>query len=108
VPATVVSSSLGVGKGFYPDIHYEYVLDGRRIRGMQFRTSPMSFTLPGAARAIVAKYPVGTALQVFVDPNDPDNAVIEAGGDRRMLTLAYVFSAFGLYLGIRLILAVAN
>lgn len=99
---------MGIGQGFYPDIQYEYVLGGRRIRGLQFQTSPVHFALPGAARAIVAKYPVGTALQIFVDPDDPDNAVIEAGGDRKMLILAYVFAAFGILVGIRLILTAAN
>jgi hypothetical protein len=108
VSATVVSSSLGIGGGFFPDIHYEYVHEGRRIRGLQFQTSPVAFATSRGARTIIAKYPVGTALQVFVDPSDPDNAVIEAGGDRKMLTLAYVIASFGLFAGTKLLLAIAH
>jgi hypothetical protein len=106
VPATVVSANVARTNVVYPEIQYEYVLEGRRIRSLQFQTLGVwwGFWARPALR-VVQKYPVGSSITVYVDPRDSSNAVIEPGGDPRFLPLVFTMAAFATYAGVRFILA---
>lgn len=103
--ATVRSATLELGKGFYANIEYEYLCEGRRIRGLQLQTLEVSLPWPTSAQRMIEKYPVGSTITIYVDPNDPGNAVIEPGGDPKYLPLFLTVAAFTLLAGARVIFA---
>jgi len=86
---------------YQPTIQYEYVVNGQHLQsehvrmGMAYGTS---WTQP--AQNVVDKYPAGAIVQVFYNPANPNEAVLEhsAGGSNRILTCVVV-----LILGILLI-----
>lgn len=109
VPATVVASHVQITQGIGANVEYEYVLDGRKYRGIRIRTLAIDWGfLIDPARRTVDKYPVGSSITIFVDPNDAENAVIEPGGDRKFLPFVFVGASMVFYAGIRWILAAAN
>lgn len=63
---------------YWPEIRYEYTRDGKPIVGDR-----IWFIVRGpgeeATRSIIAKYPVGKIVPVFVNPNDEYEAVLEKG-----------------------------
>lgn len=105
-PATVTNATLELGKGFYANIEYEYFHKGRRIRSNQLHTLEVSLPWPSSAQRTIDKYPVGSVISVYVDPNDPSNAVIEPGGDPKHLPLFITIAAFVFLAGLKQILAV--
>jgi hypothetical protein len=61
------------------EIRYEYEIDGVRREGRR-----VAYTVAmgeGDLRARAARYPAGRAVEVHVDPEDPDRAVLEPGAD---------------------------
>ena len=65
------------------NIVYVYRVGGEEYRGQRVR---FDWEMDRAdAEATVAKYPVGTLVTVYYDPDDPSSAVLEPGGD------AYVY-----------------
>ena len=74
---------------YQPTIQYEYVVNGQHLQsnhvrfGMAYGTS-----WTGSAQNVVDKYPQGTLVQVFYNPTNPTEAVLEhsAGGSNRILT----------------------
>ena len=107
LPATVLSATVGMGRVFIPSVEYEYMHEGRRFRGVQLRTLMVGWGWSGPARRTVEKYKVGAAINVFVDPRDPANAVIEPGGDRNFLPFCFSMAVLALYVGVRFICAAA-
>jgi|SRR6185437_11742435 len=75
-------SGAGVTTGeweFIPVIEYEYQYDGRSFRSSMRRPSNYSVGQIPEAEAIVARYPVGSGVCVFVNSKRPDVAVLEYG-----------------------------
>lgn len=103
--ATVKSATLEIGKGFYANIEYEYLREGRRILSNQLQTLEVSLPWPTSAQQMIEKYPVGSEITVYVDPKDPSNAVIEPGGDPKYLPLFLTIAGFTLFVGGRVIFA---
>lgn len=62
-----------------PRVVYEYEVGGRRYSSEQIRAGDRFFAMrsSGDAYDIVDRYPVGTAIAVFYDPNDPNQAALE-------------------------------
>lgn len=104
VAGTIVESTTGFSSSYHPQIQYEYVHDGRRLRGLEVRTHKFMGTWPGAANKVLARYPVGASVTVYVDPEDPEDAVLEPGGDPHFFWFVYCFSAFWLFLGFKQLL----
>lgn len=63
---------------YWPEIRYEYTRNGKPVVGDR-----IWFTASGSGKeaslSIVAKYPVGKVVPVFVDPDDEYAAVLEKG-----------------------------
>lgn len=60
------------------DLRYEYVIDGRRYESQTLRydQSPQFWD-----ELLIAQYPVGREVTVFTNPENPQDAVLEAGVD---------------------------
>jgi hypothetical protein len=86
---------------FYPVVAYTYEHDARVIQGKRI----CSFEITGNWRSTpekwVRKYPVGSTVTVFVDPDDPHNSVLEPGADKKFLPLALTISGVLILLGVR-------
>ena len=81
VAGTITESRvLRQGNTRSPRVSYGYVAAARPQVGYRLWVGPRSISAsdPWADR-VAARYPVGAAVQVAVDPNDPAYAVLEAG-----------------------------
>jgi len=64
---------------YFPLIHYSYVVNGRERQGSRLRFGLTSTRSRAGAAQILAPWPVGAAIQVRYDPDDPDQSVLEPG-----------------------------
>ena len=67
-------------RSFTPRITYEYETDG----GETVRSQRISFGFDGPSpgfvgRRIISRFPVGSEVDVFIDPDDPSNTIIDPG-----------------------------
>ncbi len=61
-------------------IHYEYQIDGQTLGGdTVWFGGNFSSTDSGSARKTVNRYPVGEQVDVYYNPEDPTNSVLEPG-----------------------------
>jgi len=84
VPGVVLSSKVVSDAEFdVPAIEYSYEVDGVAYRGNRVTKSPLLLkNWPGPAERLVARYPVGVTISVFVDPKDPHRAYLQPRGYR--------------------------
>lgn len=76
------SSASREGKTRYgPYVQYEYRAQGQRFVGEGVRLVTQLHESEAEARAVVDRYPVGSHVQVFFDPDDPGTAVLESGAE---------------------------
>ncbi len=61
------------------EINYSYIVDGQRYHGNKCTTLETRWTSPAGAARVQSQYPVGAAVDVFYDPQDPARAVLEPG-----------------------------
>lgn len=80
-PCTILSSEVGVHRGdgttYSIDIEYEYVVDEKRYQSdrYSFWSEGSSSGRSGKAE-VVRQYPKGAMRTCFVDPDDPESAVL--------------------------------
>ncbi len=76
---------------YTPAVRYEYTVGAQTYLGHRVKADDYG---GGADRAygIVNRYPAGTTLTVFYDPDDPDQAVLETGADTSGV---YLFGGVG-------------
>src|SRR5262245_42686043 len=91
VSGAIVASSAGFGSQFFPEVQYRYAIGGRTHLGLEIRSHLFMGNFPGYARRVLAKFPVGATVTVYVDPANPANAVLEPGGDARFFVFLYCF-----------------
>jgi hypothetical protein len=75
-------------------VRYAYGVGGRRYEQSQSDLAPTA-SLPDRAQAVIARYPIGSAVTVYYDPRAPQRALID-------LTIRphHVFSTLFVFLGI--------
>jgi hypothetical protein len=104
------SSEGGYSSSYYPAVLYEYQVMGQRYQSSTLSPG-MEYGLgfQGRVQARVAKYPAGSTVMVYYNPDNPAQAVLEhsATGNRIMgwvavlilvilaCTLVMMFGAFG-------------
>ena len=81
---------------------YQYTLAGRThtARRLSFGATDSSAS---TARQVVSRYPAGTAVTVFYDPDDPDQATLETGttsGTYLPLGIGITLAAVGAFMAI--------
>ena len=81
------STADGDSTSYYPTVVYEYAVNGQRFQSRRIRFgSEIGYGFRRMAENIVAKYPNGTLVSVFYDPQNPAEAVLEqsAGSSNRL------------------------
>jgi hypothetical protein len=58
-------------------VEYEFAVNGRQFRGDSRRILPAIQTSDASAEEIAARYRAGAAVDVFYDPNNPRDAVLD-------------------------------
>lgn len=74
------ATTRGSGHHYVAKLRYRYTFEGQAYSGTRVHTagSP-SFNRGDEAAAFIANYPVGGAVQVFVNADDPAQAVLQHG-----------------------------
>ena len=70
-----------------PEIVFSYQINETNYR-RQFEFPEGTHPLPEFAKAYNNKYPVGTKVEVFYNPEQPDNATLEPGAQGDWMILA--------------------
>jgi hypothetical protein len=68
----------GSSTAYYPQVAYTYRVDGKDYTGNQIQFgTPIGYGWAGRAQKIADSYPVGKNVEVFYNPADPYEAVLE-------------------------------
>jgi hypothetical protein len=60
-------------------IDYEFLHHGRAFKSSRRRMGNYASGLSADAEAITSRYPAGSSVTVFVNPNNPEKSVLEYG-----------------------------
>jgi hypothetical protein len=91
VDSTIRSWSTDDGTSYRADILYEYEAAGRTWRSNRLDFFPLSSSSYADQEAVTERYPAGTTIGCFVDPDDPSRSVL----DRRLRPI-YLLGLFPL------------
>ena len=84
VDGVIISSEVNLqedGEFYSPDIAYEYAVAGSTRVGTKVKAYLLMYNWSGPAKRLCERYRTGVAVKVYVDPNNPLNAVLEPGMD---------------------------
>jgi hypothetical protein len=88
---------------YHPVVEYTYQVGGQSFTGRRITFGPVTGNSnPRKAQEVLSRYPSGGAVQVYYNPQKPDEAVLEkrASGTNVMLILGIVFLAITACLGL--------
>jgi hypothetical protein len=83
---------------YYPRVAYQYTAEGRSYNGSKINIGGNTGGMEWLSRRAVKKYPSGKKVSVHYNPDDPADAVLEAGiagSSIFMLLMGAVFLAAG-------------
>jgi len=92
------SDSSDSGASYSADILYEYHLDGAKLNGSRVSFGELSSGDASDASRVLSRYPEGTKVQVYYNPDDPFDAVLEPGMNKGVWFLpafGAIFATFG-------------
>jgi len=84
----------GTSTAYYAVVLYEYAANGKRLRSNRIHLgSEVGFGWTGQAQNTVNTYPEGALVEVYYNPENPVEAVLErtAGSSNRIFTCVAVF-----------------
>ncbi|GFE83492.1 hypothetical protein GCM10011487_54920 [Steroidobacter agaridevorans] len=64
---------------FFPAVCYEYPFEGRLLSGERIGFFDIGARHPNVAKKVLARYPVGAEVDVYVDPLRPTRSVLTPG-----------------------------
>lgn len=67
------------GISYYPDVDYEYVVDGKKYIGEKIFYGQYGSGMRDKIQKIADKYPAGKMVTVYYNPKNPGEAVLERG-----------------------------
>ncbi len=84
VPCKVIWSRVRIKRGnkgrtYVPEIFYQYQLNGKTHRSNRYSFTTRSSSGRFRKEVLVARFPAGAEAVCFVDPNQPNHAVLELG-----------------------------
>lgn len=79
--------SIGRKEKFQAQIRYVYDAGGRPQNGSRIRFADATGSARTAQQPFLDKYPAGAKVDVYYDPNDPAQSVLEPGGGLRRFGL---------------------
>jgi hypothetical protein len=77
--SAVASRGSGKDLSFYPDVWYSYSVGGQNYDSTRFSFFKLSFNNTGDPQAVVNYFPPGASATCYVNPNDPNEAVLIRG-----------------------------
>jgi len=93
VPGVVVSTDVKlVRENYAPAVEYTYKVNGKMFRGTRIRSLLVTSNLRTFAQRVTSEYESGAALEVYVDPDCPAEAVLEPGGDPGFLLFMFAIA----------------
>lgn len=93
--ATVTYTSIDQHSDTYtPRVHYVYEIDGKKITSANVEVTRrgLHFGDPRTAQAFLERYAVGSTITAYVEPGQPNHAVLVRGASR----LAWIYLWVGL------------
>ena len=86
VRGTILRSEVKFDWEFYtPVVEYQYDVDGVSYRGDTIVLGPLiQFNWKGPATRLIARFPVGASVTVYVDPAYPRRATLQPSVDRNL------------------------
>jgi hypothetical protein len=90
-----------VSYSYYPEVHYQYQVMGTEYQGNQIAFGPKVGGNRSRAEKKIAKYPVGSSLTVYYQPDNPDIAVLERSLSNLLLVMGIIFFLAGIFIYVR-------
>jgi hypothetical protein len=91
-----------------PVIRYRYRADGQDLESDQVRIGGQPMTTRVLAGRQVARYPVGAHVDVYIDPNNPANVLLEPGQQGNLAAQLAFTITFGFIAAILVAHAIAG
>jgi hypothetical protein len=91
-----------------PVIRYRYRADGQDLESDRIRIGGQPLTTRVLAARLVAGYPVGARVDVYVDPKDPKNTLLEPGRQGNLAAQLAFTITFGFIAAVLLAHAIAG
>ena len=85
------------------DVQFEYAVSGATLTGTTIKSGLLQYNWRSPAERLCAKYPVGSECTVHVNPANPNDAVLEPGGDKFSIVAIVLISAFLGLLGLAIV-----
>jgi len=95
------------GEQITPVIEYEFQYQGRSFRTSHWRLGNFTVGNSYSADPVVARYPVGASVTVFVNPRHPEKSVLETIPSA-LSWVPFGFGVFFLFLSVFVILAITK
>jgi hypothetical protein len=95
---------------YHPRVEYTYQVGEQTLAGKQIAFGVVKVSSnPRGAEAVIAKYPLGAPVTVYINPSNPAEAVLErqASSATTLLVMGIIFLAVTVCLGLPGILGVA-
>lgn len=94
----------GPSRDFSADIYYEYTVDGRDYGGATVKMGYSDVQGKGSSHQAVDEYPEGSTVDVYYDPDNPREAVLEPGIPLKtiifmILAPLFIFIGAAIFLG---------
>ena len=87
----------GRHSNYSPSLQYKYAVAGKTYSGNRYRFGDV-YAVEGKAHQIIAEHPVGKQVQVYYNPDDPADALLQPGVEGGDLFLATFLLPFNLIL----------
>lgn len=76
----------GHSRVWWPEVKYEYEVGGAQYAGDQIQSSgPVLTSTRSAVEEVLSRYPVGRQVQIYFNPEQPEESVLELGSSRGKL-----------------------
>jgi hypothetical protein len=82
---------------YYPEVRYLYRVLGSEYEGTKITFGPTSGNTQSRAMQAISKYPKGSTVTVYYDPEQPSKAVLERTLSKSLLVSGVIFIAIGIF-----------
>ena len=88
----------GVSISYFPEIRYQYKVMGNEYQGENIAFGGKAGGLRSWANRKVAKYPTGSNVMIYYQPDNPTNAVLERSVSIVLLVFGIIFVLIGVFI----------
>lgn len=91
---TAEGPSEDFGRHYYVTVTYHYVLNGQTLIGSGVNLDSRGQVSSDSYKALLQRYPIGKAVQVYINPDNPYQTVLEFGFGLPTLVLLFLGAVF--------------